>query len=226
MANYVVDPAVLKPLVPSGTELDFFDNKTYLSIVGFRFIKTRVLGFTFPFHKDFEEVNLRFYVRRKIKNSWRRGVVFVSELVPKWAIAFTARTFYGEPYRALPMKHHIGVTESGVRIEYSWKRNHQWESVRATGVGPLGAIAVGSEEEFITEHYWGYNAQSREGCEFQVEHPRWNIQQCTDYELDADVSKLYGNAFVESLSYPPSSIFLAEGSPIAVRGKLPFSGKS
>ena len=95
MANYVVDPAVLKPFVPSGTELDFIDKKTYLSIIGFRSIRTRVLGFTFPFHKDFEEVNLRFYVRRKIKNSWLRGMVFVSELVLKCAIAFPSSARHG-----------------------------------------------------------------------------------------------------------------------------------
>lgn len=224
MANYLVDPSILKSLVPRGTELDFHEGNTFLSIVGFRFIETHVLGFAFPFHKDFEEVNLRFYVRRKVGKHWRRGVVFISELVPRWAIAFVARSIYGEPYTALPMRHKIENLTSELSVNFSWKRKSVWESVSATSIGPIQEIEYGSEEEFITEHYWGYNARTREGCEFQIEHPKWRIQHCSSYKLDADVSELYGSEFVESLSISPSTIFIAEGSKIAVRGKIPFSG--
>ena len=65
MLNYEIEPAVLAPFVPQGTELDSFDGKTFVSIVAFLFLDTRIGGIPIPFHRNFEEVNLRFYVRRK-----------------------------------------------------------------------------------------------------------------------------------------------------------------
>jgi len=219
MLNYVVDRNLLQPLVPQGTELDFFGDRTFLSVVGFRFLRTRIFGISFPLHADFEEVNLRFYVRRRSEEGWRRGVVFVRELVPRRAIAFIARTFYGEPYSALPMRHSIDLCASRVRVEYAWKRADRWESLQATGMGQPQDIESGSEEEFITEHYWGYTAR-RAGCnEYQVEHPRWRVWRSVEAGLEADVSSLYGEQFAECLSAHPASAFIADGSPIIVRCK-------
>ena len=107
MLNFAIDPELLAPHVPAGTELDFFQGETYISVVGFLFLNTRLMGLPIPRHRDFEEVNLRFYVRKKSADTWRRGVVFVREFVPRAAIAVTARVFYGEPYLALPMKSSI-----------------------------------------------------------------------------------------------------------------------
>ena len=103
MLNYAVDPDLLRAFVPAGTELDEFDGRTYVSLIGFEFNQTRMLGCAVPFHQAFEEVNLRFYVRRNEK----RGVVFIRELVPKFAVAAIARLAYGERYSAVPMSHRI-----------------------------------------------------------------------------------------------------------------------
>ena len=223
MLNYPVDRDVLRPLVPNGTELDFFDDQMFVSVVGFRFLRTRVFGIPIPLHNNFEEVNLRFYVRRKTEDGWRRGVVFVRELVPRRAIAFVARTFYGEPYSALPMRHRIDLSDARVHVEYSWRRSGRWESLRAVGTGKPESIESGSKEEFITEHYWGYT-RHRAGCsEYQVEHPRWRGWRAAESALDADISGLYGDRFVESLSARPDSAFIADGSPIAVRCKSEVS---
>ena len=218
MLNYAASADVLQPLVPSGTELDFHDGQTFVSVVGFQFLRTRVFGIAFPLHTDFEEVNLRFYVRRKGAEGWRRGVVFVRELVPRWAIAFIARAFYGEPYLALPMSHRID-SSAGLRAEYRWRRAGRWESLYATGEGRLQEIVTGSAEEFITEHYWGYNARKSGSSEYQVEHPRWRVWRAVQTGLDANISELYGERFVECLSAAPASAFIAEGSPVAVRKK-------
>ncbi|HTO08358.1 MAG TPA: DUF2071 domain-containing protein, partial [Myxococcota bacterium] len=107
MLNYEIDPAVLEPRVPAGTELDAWSGRTFVSVVGFRFLRTRVLGVPVPYHVDFDEVNLRFYVRRKSGADWRRGVVFVKEIVPRRAIALVARVAYAENYVAHPMRHSI-----------------------------------------------------------------------------------------------------------------------
>ena len=100
--NYTVDPRLLAPFVPLGTEIDFENGETFLSVVGFLFLDTRLLGLPIPLYRDFEEVNLRFYVRRKSADTWRRGVVFIRELVPRRAIALIARACYGENYLAGP----------------------------------------------------------------------------------------------------------------------------
>jgi uncharacterized protein YqjF (DUF2071 family) len=223
MLNFAVDPKIISPLVPPGTEIDYENGETFLSVVGFLFLDTRLLGLPIPLHRDFEEVNLRFYVRMKSADMWRRGVVFVRELVPRRAIATIARVFYGEPYLALPMNHNIDHADGKLSVEYSWKRNRKSESLKMSASGEPQTMAAGSHAEFITEHYWGYTAV-RSGCsEYRVEHPRWRIWNAESFELKADLGALYGEQFVEPLSLPPRSAFIADGSPIAVllREQLP-----
>ena len=214
MLNYEVDPEILRAHVPAGTELDLLGGRCYASVVGFMFLRTRVLGVPIPFHRDFEEVNLRFYVRRRGPEGWRRGVVFIREMVPRWAIAAVARVLYGENYVALPMRHVIAEE----RVEYGWRTSGEWACVRARPTGPLRELEPGSEAEFIAEHYWGY-ARTRSGgtVEYRVEHPRWLVRDAVDPQLNADVAALYGQAFAEPLSRPPRSAFIAEGSLIVVR---------
>jgi uncharacterized protein YqjF (DUF2071 family) len=216
MLNYVVDPKIIAPLLPPGTEVDFENGETFLSVVGFLFLDTRLLGLPVPLHRDFEEVNLRFYVRKKSADMWRRGVVFVRELVPRRAIAIVARTFYGENYLAVPMKHQIDHVDLKLSVEYSWRRGRKRESIKLTATGEPQAIPAGSHAEFITEHYWGYTC-FRGGCsEYRVEHPRWKTWNADSFEFAADIASLYGEQFVEPLQVAPRSAFIAEGSPIQV----------
>ncbi len=213
MLSYEVDPAVLRPRVPRGVEIDSWNGKTYVSLVGFLFLNTRVRGISIPFHRDFEEVNLRFYVRRKAANEWRRGVVFVKEIVPRRAIAWAARTFYNENYIAAPMSYRI----EGDAVRYSWRLDAASNHLAVVRTGPPSPAAPGSEEEFITEHYWGYTAQPDGGAlEYRVEHVPWRIWKATDIDVDVAVARLYGPEFVEPLASPPTSAFLADGSPVTV----------
>ena len=224
MLSFAVEPKILQPFVPIGTELDFHEGQTFLSVVGFLFLDTRVIGLPIPLHRDFEEVNLRFYVRRKSGEEWRRGVVFVRELVPRAAIAIVARTFYGEPYSALTMRHNLEHKDGRLFAEYQWRRGRRWETLAMTAAGEPQNAAQGSHEEFITEHYWGYTAR-RSGCsEYRVEHPRWRLWNAGTTKFDADVATLYGPQFVETLAAPPASAFIAEGSPIEVHRRLRGSG--
>jgi uncharacterized protein YqjF (DUF2071 family) len=216
MLNFVVDPAIIAPLLPPGTELDYENGETFVSVVGFLFLDTRLLGLPIPLHRDFEELNLRFYVRKKSADTWRRGVVFIRELVPRRAIALVARAFYGENYLALPMKHEIQHVNLGIKVAYCWRRGSHWESLAMTASGEPQNISAGSHAEFITEHYWGYTCV-RAGCsEYRVEHPRWKIWNAETFELRADPVALYGEQFGETLSQPPRSAFIADGSPIII----------
>jgi uncharacterized protein YqjF (DUF2071 family) len=217
MLNYVVDPRLISPLVPTGTEIDYENGQTFVSIVGLLFLDTRLLGLLIPLHRNFEEVNLRFYVRKKSADTWRRGVVFVRELIPRRAIALVARAFYGEPYVTLPMRH--AIVDDGARIsaEYSWRRGQTWESLKVSGTGEAQSIPAGSHAEFITEHHWGYTSVQAGCSEYRVEHPRWKMWNANRFEFCADVATLYGEEFAETLASPPRSAFIVDGSSITVQ---------
>ncbi len=221
MLNYAVDPAILEPHLPMGTELDRFHGRTYASIVGFRFSGTRVWGAAIPLHRNFTEVNLRFYVRRLAPEGWRRGVVFLREVVQRRLVAIVAGLLYGEHFVTLPMRYAItprnGDPQTSHSAEYRWKYAGQWQRLAVGTTGPLAPAQPGSEEEFITEHYWGYTAR-RDGTtsEYRVDHPPWQVWQVSRAEFDCDVARLYGPQFTEPLAAKPTSAFLAQGSPVKV----------
>lgn len=219
MFNYQVDPGILKPYLPAGTMLDTWQGKVLVSMVGFMFKDTRVLGVKWPFHINFEEVNLRFYVKHFNGSEWKRGAVFISEIVPKSIISFIANNLYKEHYRALPMRHSaIPGADSHTEYKYEWKLNGKWNTLGATVSNQFADIEPDSAEEFIFEHYWGYNGLSRtETMEYQVEHIAWQVANVKDFVFEADVAALYGEAFVPYLQAKPYSAFFANGSEIGVR---------
>jgi len=215
MFNYAVDPGVLQRFVPRGTELDAFEGQTYVSLVGFEFNRTRVAGIAIPFHRFFEEVNLRFYVRR----SEKRGVVFIRELVPKLAVAAIARIAFGENYSRVPMSHstHVLPDTGVVATEYNWGSGAQQCSMKTEAEKASFLPLHDSLGEFITEHYWGYAAQHDGGClEYEVQHPRWLVREAKTARFQGDAAHFYGAEFGELLTLPPNSAFLAEGSPVRV----------
>jgi uncharacterized protein YqjF (DUF2071 family) len=220
MVNYEVDAAALLPRVPAGVVLDLHDGRALVSVVGFRFLRTRLLGIPVPLHRDFDEVNLRFYVRREMPDGTvRRGVTFVRELVPRAAIAVVARLAYNEPYRALPMRSVVpaGAPDAAGALAFEWRRGGRWERVAARTHGDATPLVPGSEAEFITEHYWGYTRQRDGGTvEYQVLHPPWRVRDAQTPVLDMDVATLYGPEFVGPLAGPPASAFVATGSAVTV----------
>jgi uncharacterized protein len=230
MLNYVVDASLLERFVPAGTELDVFQGSTYLSLVGFEFNRSRVFGFAVPFHQRFEEVNLRFYVRRSSK----RGVVFIRELVPKCAVAVVARFAFHENYSCVPMSHRIETGADGdvVKAEYAWRwgswRSGSWRSglwrsgsdrcmIRIETEGASFLPPEGSASQFITEHYWGYAAQPGGGClEYEVQHSQWRVWKAKRAVFSGNAAGLYGAGIAQALTHNPDSAFLAKGSPVTV----------
>jgi uncharacterized protein YqjF (DUF2071 family) len=217
MANYEVDPSILADRVPRGTELDLHEGKCFVSLVGFMFLNTRVLDFLVPFHVNFEEVNLRFYVRRETEDEVRRGVVFVKEIVPKSAIAAVARTLYGEPYERWTMSNR----RDEQHVSYSWKKGGAMNAIRVERGENLGVPAENSHGEFIIEHYWGYTKRGKNRIdEYKVEHPKWELFKADNAQIDVDFGKTYGDDFEFLNREKPYSILVAKGSEIAVyKGK-------
>jgi uncharacterized protein YqjF (DUF2071 family) len=218
LVNYAVKPSLLQAHLPHGVEIDLFRDTCYVSLVGFMFVNTRILGLPIPLHRDFEEINLRFYVRKKVNGSWRRGVVFVSEIVSKRAISLVARTLYREPYTTMPTRHSWEENETGKRIEYRWEMDGKWQHVSAEAERRGLEIGQGSKEEFITEHYYGYtrwnNSKTRE---YEVQHPRWLLNPVKNYHIGVDFAALYGEKFGFLTRDTPRSVLLAEGSAVRVK---------
>ena len=220
LLNYEVDPTILTNYLPFGTELDLWNGKCYVSVVGFMFLNTKILGLKVPFHVNFEEVNLRFYVRRKQGNNWKRGVVFIKELVPKPALTFIANTIYGENYQTTSMKHVWNENQSERNVEYYWKMNSAWQFIKVTAETEATVIPLNSEAEFITEHYWGYAfVNEKKTNEYEVTHPRWMEYKVLNFEVCIDFKANYGDRFEFLNAKTPISVLLAEGSNITVENK-------
>jgi len=226
MLNYEIDPTILHPLLPAGVKLDQFQGRTLISVVGFLFLRSRLLGLPVPFHGAFEEVNLRFYVRRETEPGTRRGLVFIRELVPHRFVAWTARALYNEPYRRVPMTNEITTNPDGCvkEVKYAWSDHGRPGQISVALDGKPAPMRTGSEEESIAEHYWGYGRQ-RDGrtLEYQVKHPRWSVCPAASATLECDIAALYGEPFVTPLSAEPTSAFYANGSAIELMAGVPLS---
>ncbi|AKD57586.1 YqjF family protein [Spirosoma radiotolerans] len=218
-ANYALNRSVLEPLVPYGTELDEFNGICYGSLVGFYFQRVKLLGrIPVPFHTEFEEFNLRFYVRRKTETGWKRGVVFVKEIVPKLAISLVANTLYGEPYATHPMRHRWETDGQTQHIRYEWEVGSTWNHIEVNADQQGHPLVADGEEAFITEHYWGYTRRGvHRTSEYEVVHPTWSIFPVNTYDVHCDIEQLYGRQFAPFFEQPPRSIFLADGSAVTIK---------
>ncbi len=220
MANYEIDPQYLQPFLPKGVELDYFNGKSYVSLVGFLFKNTSIFGFPIPLMGTFEEVNLRFYVTRKIENEVRRGVVFINETVPNQLVAWVANKLYKEHYIAIPTSHYFNIGLNSKELTYSWKVQSKWNTIKVNAKNEKQKLQEGSMEHFIFEHYYGYTkVDAGETIEYRINHPSWETNTVTNYEIDCDFEAFYGQNFTSLNNKSPHSVILAEGSAISVDWK-------
>ncbi len=220
MFNYEVDKEILLPHLPPFTELDLYNGKAIVSVVGFLFNNTRVMGIKWPGFVNFEEINLRYYIKYFDGKNWKRGVGFISEIVPSTIVAGIANLFYNEHYSTAILNHSIQNENDELKISYKWKKKNQdWNQMMIQAHSALTDIVHGSEEEYIFEHYYGYNKlNEKTTIEYSLSHPRWQVYQVTKSKLDCDVEKLYGKSFVPFIQdVQPMSVFLAKGSDVYVK---------
>ena len=220
MANYIIDPEILDPFLPAHTRHDNYNGNVYLSLVGFMFCNTRLLGIKIPYHINFEEVNLRFYVRFNDSGIQKRGTVFIKEIVPRPAISLIANTLYHENYVTKKMKHSFDASAGEINLGYHWKHRNKWNRLEATVVSDALSMLPGSEEAFIAEHYWGYSRfNAKTSFEYAVQHPAWKVHPVKNYSIDCDFTAVYGEAFAFLQNAIPHSVFMAEGSAVTVLHK-------
>lgn len=217
LINYEIDPALLAPYIPAKTTLDLYQGKCLISLVGFMFVNTKILGIKVPFHINFEEVNLRFYVKRETPEAWRRGVVFIKEIVPKRTISAVANGVYKEHYETCKMTHNWDITAENLMIGYGWKSKGKWQHIEVKAENKATPTDLESDTAFISEHYWGYTRiNNHSSFEYEVTHPVWDVYPVLTHKIDVDFGLVYGSNFDFLNTTTPTSIMLAEGSEITV----------
>jgi uncharacterized protein YqjF (DUF2071 family) len=216
LATYAVPPALLRPRLPSGLELDTRDGNAFVSLVAFQFLNTRVLGVPWPGYRNFTELNLRFYVR----HGDDRGVVFVREFVPHRLVAWLARTIYNEPYRAAPLTSRCQEDTNTRSMEYRLRWSGREHVLSGTGRKPAYLPGETSDEHFFKEHHWGYGrTRSGQAIRYEVTHPVWEVFPVQSYHIDLDWKSVYGPEWEELSKTTPMSTVFAVGSAVAVYPK-------
>lgn len=229
LLNFRVPVEVVARLAPAGTEPDLHAGDAYISVVGFRFQSVRIFGMPVPGHTRFDEINLRYYVKRVVDGEVRRGVVFVREIVPRRAVAIVANRLYNEKYVTRPMRSCLTMAgsalQTGDTVEYGWgsgggRKKCSWNRVGARVATRPELPEAGSLEEFIVEHYWGY-VRARDGTtrEYRVVHPTWRVARADEVIWECDAVRTYDSPLDRYLETPVNAV-IADGSAVGVfRGR-------
>lgn len=220
MANYEIDPIHLQNFLPKGVEIDLFENKCYISLVGFMFKNTKIFNLPIPKLGTFEEINLRFYVKRTEGDKVKRGVVFINETIPYRLVAWVANKLYHEHYSVVPTKHEQLKNINSNSIKFEWLNDLKWNKIEVAYSNELNQMNPNSLEEFIYEHYYGYTKVSDSKTEeYQLQHPSWLTHPVINYQIDCDFQKMYGDDFIILNRTNPSAVFIAKGSKVGINWK-------
>ena len=216
--NYQVPAEILEPYLPPHAELDYFNGKCYVSLIGFQFKNVTAAGIPVPFHTDFEEINLRFYVKRHVGDKWRSGVVFLREIVDRPALSVLANTLFNENYQTAPTTQMVIKGDLDLQAKYSWKHQKTDYSIWVQAENIPTTVAEKSEDEFLIHRLWGYGQQDDETTvEYNINHPRWSIFPIKNYEVSVDFLQ-FGTPFSILNDKKPQSVLLADGSEIEIIG--------
>lgn len=189
MLHFAIPAPWLRRHLPPGCEPDTsLDGKAYVSLVGFNFLQTRVLGVRWPGLTDFPEFNLRGYVRHVASGD--RGVVFIREIVPSRLIA----------------------------VEHTVRHDGRVSRMTLLADPEPYLPPPDSREAWFKEHRWGFNRTSHGGRlrRYEVVHPAWRCHRVASYELDWDFEGLYGHPWGALHDRRADLALLAEGSDVSV----------
>ena len=174
-AHWPVDASALRPLVPSGFEVDTFDGQGWVAVVPFRMTNVAPRGIpALPWVSAFPELNVRTYVRV----NGRPGVYFFSLDAANPVAVGVARTLVHLPYFTAAMQ----VEQKEGWITYRSQRTSTKGSpaelkARYRPVGPVTPPAEGTLEHFLTERYCLFTVdQAFHAFSLDIHHPPWPLQ--------------------------------------------------
>jgi uncharacterized protein YqjF (DUF2071 family) len=221
MANYIVDPSLLEPCLPWGTQLAFHDGQCFLTVAGLIFSEITVLGVKIPFHRFVPEVNLRFYVVPSLGNERnRRGIVFVREIISRRIMAFAANMYYKEHY----VVGHVGHTATSDTAFHNVRYEVGSFELRALlRAGKRETVIKGSKKDFILHNFFGYSgAPDKRTTWYRVMHPSWQTEHVVNYDLRIDFTKLFGDRFAGLNRQKPDSVYYTAGSAVSIYKPKPL----
>ena len=219
-ANYIVPPEILEKYLPAYTKLDYFNGNCFVSLVGFQFQNVQIAGIKVPLHTNFEEINLRFYVKRFDGAQWKKGTVFISEIADKTALSTMANSIFHENYQTLPTKQEVEEGDEFLKTRYSWLHDEEWQHIEVKSTTIASPMARDSEEEFLLHRLWGYGKHSeKETNEYHFSHPSWHTYGVQEFSIKVDFTRVFGSEFNILSSAIPHSVMLAEGSSVSAEGR-------
>jgi uncharacterized protein len=190
-AHWPVPVDALRPLVPSGLEIDTFGGRAYLGIIPFRMEDVAPRGLPAPpLAGSFLEVNVRTYVR----HGNRAGVWFLSLDASSQLAVEGARAGFHLPYYHASMSlHHDGPAVAYRSMRVDRRGEPVAMMARYEPTGPVELATDGSLEAWLTDR-WRLFAAERSGriVRGEIRHARWPLQPATA-ELDvASLARSHG----------------------------------
>lgn len=224
-ANYIVPPEILEKYLPAHTKLDYHNGNCFVSLVGFQFEDVKIAGVKVPFHTHFEEINLRFYVKRFDGTEWRKGTVFISEIADKAALSTLANAVFHENYQTLPTRQRIKEDKDSLSVRYELEYEDEWQHFQVKSNTLATPVVKDSEADFLIHRFWGYGIHNEdETNEYKISHPDWPIYSVEEYSIAIDFSRVFGSEFNILSSATPHSVILAEGSPVSAEDRVVIRG--
>ena len=174
-AHWAVDPALVRPYVPPGLELDCWQGEAWLGVVPFAMRGIRLRGVPpVPGTSAFLELNLRTYVT----DGRRPGVYFFSLDAASRAAVRAARLGFHLPYFDARMSLRRGPQGW---LYYSSERTHRGAAPgrflgRYRPVGEPARAVPGSLEHWLTERYCLYAVdRGRRVWRGEIHHEPWPL---------------------------------------------------
>ena len=218
--NFAIDPKILEPRVPRGLELDFYNDETYVSLICMMLRDVRVWGIPIHIATGFEEINLRFYVRRREGDGYRRGCCFIKDYVSSGAAAWILGSLFKAEFQKLKMKHSNsgfdGAPESVPSVDYQWKVGDHWNRLRIKARSRIQKTSRDTKHGFILMHDNEYSQRDGKTLEDRASRPAWTIWDAAQANFECDVKNLFGREFQRALSRRPASVFVTGGSDVTI----------
>ena len=216
--NFQIDDHLLKPLVPVGLELDYFDGDTFVSLVTMKIKRMKIWGIPFSVIPAFPEISLRFYVRRTTGDKSENGTCLIKDFVGGATAAWYLRTQFNSEFTKLKIQGQskgFGIDEIP-EVEYRWKHDDQWNNLRVRARSRITNTGKGTKVGFILDHSNYFASQKGRTIAYRVERPQWEVWDAAQANFNCDVKNLFGRAFIKPLSKRPASVFVSAGSHVTV----------
>ena len=219
--NFEIDPKLLRNFIPPKTELDFFNETSFVTLMARACKNVKPYGWPIVFAKSIDQILLRFYVKRKVGDTWRRGVCLIRDYLPKRKASFFLNWMFKHSFTQVPIKRTSSNFESGLptqlpTVEYQWTTGDYVNHIKVNARSQMRQQEQETKESFVLDHHYGYTVKEGKTYEYYVEYSPWAMWDAQSGSFDCDTENVFGRPFVRALKQRPASVFLARGSDVII----------